>query len=94
MSDVLLMSALKLSNPIQILIQMKTDNFPWLTLRLSLRFHDVLPGWNPEGVNLAVIIRRLLRLSTDYSAWSAACASRKFGAAQESKLFLQTNRKG
>jgi hypothetical protein len=28
MSDVLLMSALKLSNPIQILIQMKTNNFP------------------------------------------------------------------
>jgi hypothetical protein len=28
MSDVLLMSTLKLSNPIQILIQMKTNNFP------------------------------------------------------------------
>jgi len=48
MSDVLLMSALKLSNPIQIFIQMKTNNFPQLTLRLSLRFHDVLPGENPE----------------------------------------------
>jgi len=48
MSYVLLMSALKLSNPIQIFIQMKTNNFPQLTLRLSLRFHDILPGWNPE----------------------------------------------
>ena len=48
MSYVLLMSALKLSNPIQIFIQMKANNFPQLTLRLSLRFHDVLPGWNPE----------------------------------------------
>jgi len=32
MSYVLLMSALKLSNPIQIFIQMKTYNFPQLTL--------------------------------------------------------------
>jgi hypothetical protein len=48
MSYVLLMSALKLSNPIQIFIQMKTNNFLRLALRLSLRLHDVLPGWNPE----------------------------------------------
>jgi len=46
MSDVLLMSAVKLSNPIQIVIQTKTNNLPWLTLRLSLRFHDVLPDRN------------------------------------------------
>jgi len=49
MSDVLLMSALKLSNPIEIFIQMKTNNFPQLTLRLSLRFHDVIPDCNPES---------------------------------------------
>ena len=46
MSDVLLMSALKLSNPVQIFIQMKTNNFPQLTLKLSWRFHKVLPDWN------------------------------------------------
>jgi hypothetical protein len=39
MSDVLLMSALKLSNPVQTFIQMKIDNFPQLTLKLSWRFH-------------------------------------------------------
>jgi hypothetical protein len=46
MSDVLLMSALKLSNPVQIFIQMKTDNFPQLPLKLSWRFHKILPDWN------------------------------------------------
>jgi hypothetical protein len=45
-SDVLLMSALKLSNPVQIFIQMKTNNFPQLTLKLSWRFHKILPDWN------------------------------------------------
>ena len=51
MSDVLLMSAPKLSNPILIFIQMKTNNFPQLTLRLSLQLHDLLPDWNPEELS-------------------------------------------
>jgi len=46
MSDMLLMYALELSNPVQIFIQMKANNFPQLTQELSWRFHKILPDWN------------------------------------------------
>jgi hypothetical protein len=49
MSDVLLMPALKFGDPIQIFIQMKTNNFPRLTLKLSLGFHDELYEPNSGG---------------------------------------------
>jgi hypothetical protein len=42
-SDMLLMSALELSDPVQIFIQMKANNFPQLTQELSWRFHKILP---------------------------------------------------
>ena len=48
-SDVLLMPALKFGDPIQIFIQMKTNNFPRLTLKLSLGFHDELYEPNSGG---------------------------------------------
>ena len=44
MPDVLLVTALQISNPIQFFIQMKPDNFPRLTFKLSLPLHDALPG--------------------------------------------------
>jgi hypothetical protein len=44
MSDVLLMPALKLGDPIQVFILVKTDNFSRQTLRLALRFHFLLSG--------------------------------------------------
>jgi hypothetical protein len=40
MPNVLLVSTLQVSDPIQILIQVKADDFPGLTLALSFRFHD------------------------------------------------------
>ena len=44
MSNMLLMPALKFSDPFQIFILVKTDNFSWQTLRLALRFHFLLSG--------------------------------------------------
>jgi hypothetical protein len=44
--DVLLVAALQISNPIQFFIQMKPNNFPRLTFKLSLPLHDELPGSN------------------------------------------------
>jgi hypothetical protein len=46
MPDVLLVTALQISNPIQVFIQMKPNNFPRLTFKLSLPLHDALPGSN------------------------------------------------
>jgi hypothetical protein len=39
---VLAMTAFKFSDPIQIFVQMKSDDFPWFTLKLSLWFHCTL----------------------------------------------------
>ena len=44
LADVLLMATFKRSHPIQLFIQVKTDNFSWKTLKLSLWFHDLLSG--------------------------------------------------
>ena len=46
MPDVLLVTALQISNPIQFFIQMKPNNFPRLTFKLSLPLHDAFPGSN------------------------------------------------
>ena len=46
MPDVLLVTALQISNPIQFFIQMKPNYFPRLTFKLSLPLHDELPGSN------------------------------------------------
>ena len=35
----LMMSTLKFSDPIEIFVRMKIDDFPWYTLGLSLRLH-------------------------------------------------------
>jgi hypothetical protein len=40
--NVLAMTTLKFSYPIQIFVQMKIDDFPWFTLKLSLRLHYTL----------------------------------------------------
>ena len=40
----LLMAAFKFSDPIQVFIQMKTDNFAGPTLKLSLCFHNYFLG--------------------------------------------------
>ncbi len=44
LADVLLVAALKRGHPIQLFIQVKTDNFSRKTLKLSLWFHDLLSG--------------------------------------------------
>ena len=71
MSDMLLMYALELSNPVQIFIQMKANNFPQLTQELSWRFHKVLPeldqtifqrsfqqGWHLDGCRICFLPSR------------------------------------
>ena len=44
LADVLLVAALKRGHPIQLFIQVKTDNFSRKTLKLPLWFHDLLSG--------------------------------------------------
>jgi hypothetical protein len=44
MSDVLVMPAIEFGYPIQIIIQMKSNNFSGSALQLSLRLHDLLFG--------------------------------------------------
>jgi hypothetical protein len=46
----LLMPTLKFGDPIQIFVQVKTDNFSGLTLKLALRLHGVLTFWPEDSI--------------------------------------------
>jgi len=43
MPDMLLMSAFKLGDPVQVLILVEADYLSWQTSRLTLRFHSRKP---------------------------------------------------